>query len=370
MASRYHEGRFPPEEHLDWLALVPLIGPAVEAVARYDATLSAIPNPRLLLSSLAIQEAVLSSRIEGIHTSLSEALAFEAGEEAYSPRREADIGEVINYRNAMREAERLLQELPLCQRVLLKAHRMLLSGVRGEGKSPGEYRRIPNWIGPPGCTLEQATFVPIEAEKLPAAMSAWERYIHQEAPDRLVQLAALHAEFEALQPFLDGNGRLGRMLVPLFLWQRGLIGQPMFPISAYLGARRGAYYEWLLAVSRDNDWTGWCRFFLKAVRSQAEENLEKTLAILDLYEDMKRRMADATRSRHASRILDWIFERPVFNRSHFKANAGLSPRTAHRLLSRLRDDGILRVHSPGRGRRGAILLFPDLLNIAEGRDIF
>ncbi len=369
-ATDYHEGRFPPEERLAWPVLIPLIGPAVAAVARYDGVLTAVPNPRVLLSPMTTREAVLSSRIEGTQATMGEVLEFEAGHEAESPARREDIHEVLNYRAAMREAERMLRELPMCQRVVREAHRVLLSGVRGEGKSPGEYRRIPNWIGPPGCAVEEATFVPIGAEKLPAAMGAWERYVHHEAPDRLVQLAVLHAEFEALHPFLDGNGRLGRMLVPLFLWQCGLISQPMFYISAYFEARRDAYYEGLLAVSRDDDWTGWCRFFLEAVRAQAEENLTKAKGILALYEDMKGRVADVTRSRYAIDTLDWIFERPIFNSGDFVTHAGISARTARRLLAALREHGILRVLRAGNGRRGAILLFPDLLNIAEGRDAF
>ena len=369
-AVHYHEGRFPPEERLDWPALIPLIGPAVAAVARYDGALAAIPNPRILLSPITLQEAVLSSRIEGTQATMGEVLEFEAGLEAETPERRADIHEVVNYGVAMREAERMLGELPICQRVVRAAHRLLLSGVRGEGKSPGDYRRVPNWIGPPGCTMDEAVFVPVGADKLPAAMSAWERYMHDEAPDRLVQLAILHAEFEALHPFLDGNGRLGRMLVPLFLWQCGLISQPMFYISAYFEARREAYYEGLLAVSRDDDWTGWCRFFLEAVRAQAEENLAKARGILDLYEAMKGRVVEVTRSRYAIHILDWIFERPIFNSGSFTANAEVPGRTARRLVAALGDDGILQVMRPGNGRRGAILVFPDLLNIAEGRDVF
>ena len=369
-AVHYHEGRFPPEERLHWPALIPLIGPAVAAVARYDGVLTAVPNPRVLLSPMTTREAVLSSRIEGTEATMSEVLEFEAGQEAESPRRRDDIHEVLNYRAAMWEAERMLQELPICQRVVREAHRVLLSGVRGEGKSPGDYRRIPNWIGPPGCAVEEATFVPIGAGKLSAAMSAWERYVHHETPDRLVQLAVLHAEFEALHPFLDGNGRLGRMLVPLFLWQCGLIRQPMFYISAYFEAHRDAYYEGLLAVSRDDGWTGWCRFFLEAVRAQAEENLTKAQGILALYEDMKGRVAEVTRSRYAIHTLDWIFERPIFNSSNFATTAGVPDRTARRLLIALREHGILRVFRAGNGRRGTILMFPDLLNITEGRDVF
>ena len=142
-AVHYHEGRFPPEERLDWPALIPLIGPAVAAVARYDGALAAIPNPRVLLSPMTTQEAVLSSRIEGTQATMGEVLEFEAGKEVESPERRADIHEVLNYRAAMREAERMLEELPICERVIREAHRVLLSGVRGEGKAPGDYRRVP-----------------------------------------------------------------------------------------------------------------------------------------------------------------------------------------------------------------------------------
>ncbi len=163
----------------------------------------------------------------------------------------------------------------------------MLSGVRGQGKAPGEYRKTSNWIGPPGCTIEEAKFVPISADKLLDAMSQWEKYIHDDYADRLVQLAVIHAEFEALHPFLDGNGRLGRMCVPLFMYKTGLIHSPMFYISAYFERNRDEYYEKLLSVSRDDDWTGWCEFFLKAILKQAESNQAKATEILNLYENKK-----------------------------------------------------------------------------------
>ncbi len=368
MAVSYHEGRFPPST-LDWPSLIPWLGPAAAAVARYDGMLTAIPNPGVLLAPLTTQEAVLSSRIEGTEATMGEVLEFEAGGEAASPDRRADIHEVLNYRAAMRAAEKLLDTLPFSQRVIREAHKVLLSGVRGQNKSPGEYRRIPNWIGPPGCSVQEAQFVPIGAEKLLDGMSAWERYAHEVTPDRLVQLAILHAEFEALHPFLDGNGRLGRMLVPLFLWQAGIIRRPMFYISAYFESRRDTYYDKLLAVSRDNDWTGWCRFFLEAVKTQAEDNLAKAAAILSLYEGMKRQVAALTRSQYALHALDWIFERPIFKSSDFVAAAGIPVPTARRFLSVLRDGGVLKPVVAGRGRRAAVLAFPALLNIAEGREI-
>ena len=358
-------GHFPPEAHLDWPNLVPLLGPAAEAVARYDGTLAAVPNPRVLLAPLAMQEAVLSSRIEGTQATMGDVLEFEAGKEPVSPERRDDIQEVRNYRAAMRRAEERLKTLPLCQRVIKEAHSVLMQGVRGEGKSPGACRRVPNWIGPSGCTIDEARFVPIDAARLPAAMDRWERYIHEEALDRLVQLAVLHAEFEALHPFLDGNGRLGRMLVPLFLWQRGLIQEPLFHISACFEARRDGYYDALLAVSRDDDWTGWCRFFLGALRSQAEENLARARRIVDLYEAMKDRVFDLARSRYAIHALDWIFGTPIFRSTDFVAAAGIPAPTARRLLRILTDAGILTVPLAGSGRRAAVHAFPGLLDIAE-----
>jgi len=366
---RYHEGRFPPSE-LDWRRIIPLIGPAAAAVARYDGLLAAIPNPDVLLAPLTTQEAVLSSRIEGTQTTMGEVLQFEAGAGAVSPEKRADIQEVINYRAAMFEAERLLATLPLSQRVIREAHRVLMRGVRGHSRSPGEYRRIPNWIGPPGSSIENARFIPIAAEKLPEAMAAWERYLHAEAPDRLVQLAIIHAEFESLHPFLDGNGRLGRMIIPLFMWQVGLIQRPRFYISAYFEALRDEYYDALLAVSRDDDWTGWVRFFLEAVRAQAEENLERARAILDLYQSLKHRVAEMTRSQYAIHALDWIFGHPVFSSPDYVRRAGIPPATAKRLLTVLVEGGVLRRLTGGRGRAASVLVFPDLLNRAEGKEVF
>jgi cell filamentation protein, protein adenylyltransferase len=365
----YHTGRFPPSS-IYWERLIPLIGPASAALARYDGMLAAIPNPGILLSPLTTQEAVLSSRIEGTQATMGEVLEFAAGHEAVSPGRREDIREVLNYRAAMIEAERLMKDLPLSQRVVREAHKVLLKDVRGQNRAPGEYRRIPNWIGPPGCTIEEAHFIPIGADKLPDAMSAWERYLHSDTPDRLVQLAILHAEFEALHPFLDGNGRLGRIFVPLFLWHAKLIRSPMFYISAYFEAHRNEYYDGLLAVSRDDEWTGWIRFFLQAIQTQAEDNLRKAKSILDLYEEMKRKVPELTRSQYAIRALDWVFDRPVFNGPDFVASSGIPVPTAKRFLKVLRDGGVLKDLVAGKGRRATILTFPRLLNIAEGREVF
>lgn len=367
---RYHTGAFPPK-NLDWPRLIPLIGTASAAVARYDGMLQGTPNPRLLLAPLTTQEAVLSSRIEGTQATMGEVLEFEAGGgEGSSPEKANDIYEVVNYRSAIRGAESMMQTVPLSQRVLLAAHKTLLSGVRGQNKAPGEYRRIPNWIGPVNCKEEDARFIPIGAGELPQAMGEWEKYLHEDPHDRLVQLAIAHAEFESLHPFLDGNGRLGRMLIPLFLWQHRLIHQPMFYLSAYLEQRRDEYYERLLGVSRDGDWTAWCVFFLTAVQSQAQENLAKAQAMLALYDALKPVIVSKTHSQYSIATLDWMFGNPIFSASHFVAKAGIPSPTAKRILRVLREEGLLRAIREGSGRRAAIYSCPRILNVAEGYDAF
>ena len=219
---------------------------------------------------------------------MGEVLQFEAGREPDSRERRDDIHEVLNYRAEC--AVRRSLEVPLSQRVI-REHECCCAAGEVSGLIPAHPQLAAAWLH-----RGRGAFVPVEANRLPEAMDAWERYIHADAPDKLVQLAVLH-EF-GLHPFLDGNGRLGRMLVPLFLWQAGLIRAPMFYISAYFETRRDAYYDGLLAVSRDDDWTGWCRFFLDAVRLQAEDNLARAQEIIDLYNAMKGRMIGLTRLRH------------------------------------------------------------------------
>ena len=370
-AVAYHDGGFQPED-LDWKRLIPLIGPANAAIARYEGLLHGIPNPRVLLSPLTTQEAVLSSRIEGTQATLGEVLELEAQGDLFdeSTPKKANIREVLNYRTALVEATRLLDELPLSQRLIRRTHEVLMQGVRGRHKAPGEYRRVPNWIGPPGCGIEEARFVPCSAERVPGAMDAWESFIHAEAPDLLVQLAILHAEFEAIHPFLDGNGRLGRLLIPLYLHAKGLLSQPNFYLSEYLERHRDDYYGHLLAVSRDHDWTGWCAFFLNALIAQAAENERKARTILDLYNGRKQWIAAQTHSQYAVQALDWLFRRPIFKTSDFMASSGIPGPTATRILRVLRERELLREISPSRGRRPAVLAFPALLNIAEGKEAF
>ncbi|MCB2262581.1 MAG: Fic family protein [Candidatus Thiosymbion ectosymbiont of Robbea hypermnestra] len=374
----YHRGGFPPLA-LDWPRLIPLIGPANAAIARYEGVLHGIPNADVLLSPLTAQEAVLSSRIEGTQATLGEVLVFEAqgedkdenaSEKGDGREKRADIHEVLNYRAALREATIRLAELPLSQRLLKDTHRVLMRGVRGRHKSPGEYRRVPNWIGPPDSTIETARFIPCAAQDLPQALATWEQYLNDETPDRLVQLALIHAEFEALHPFLDGNGRLGRLIVPLFLFEKGLLSSPNFYISEYLEHNRDSYYEHLLAVSRDGDWSGWVVFFLQALIAQGKANQDRALQILALYNRRKDWIIEQTHSQYAVRALDWFFSRPIFKASDFITAADIPRTTANRILREVRNAGLLAELQPASGRRAAVLVFPELVDTAEGNREF
>ena len=368
-APQYDFDAFPPES-LDWERLISAIGPATAALARYDSRLSMIPNPDILLSPLTTQEAVMSSRIEGTRATISDVLGYEAGEMPSSEELRNDIVEVVNYRAAMRSAERQLRTVPLAQRVILETHRILLSGARGENRSPGAFRRVPVWIGSPESRESEASFIPASADLVPKAMGRLESYIHERMPDLLVQCALLHVELEGIHPFMDGNGRIGRMLIPLFLWQRGLIQRPMFYISAYIEMRKSEYYDRLQAVSSENDWTGWCLWFIEAVRHQAEENSAKATAILSLYDSMKERVIQATQSRYAILAQDKIFELPLFRSSDFIRLTNIPDATARRIMVQLRDSGILKIYREAVGRKPAVYVFPEVLNIAEGRDVF
>jgi Fic family protein len=372
MPVKYHLGKFPPKE-LDWAKLIPLIGPASAGLARYDGLLSAIPNVHVLLSPLTTQEAVLSSKIEGTHVTMGEVLEVEAGgqPDLFTQAKRDDVEEVLNYREAMRSCVSEVAQRPFSQQILRAAHALLMKGVRGRDKNPGGYRTDQNWIGPKGCTIKEASFVPVAVEHLQMGMDDWEKYFGSTTePDALIQLAILHLEFEALHPFKDGNGRLGRMLLPLFLFQRKLLSSPDFYMSGYLEASREEYQERLRAVSRDDDWTSWCVFFLKGVIQQSAENEHKARAILKLYNRLKTEVVDLTHSQHSIRAVDFIFESPIFTAPMFTNYSKIPKPTAARILALLRREKLLIPIREGKGRRAGVYVFRDLVNIAEGKKVF
>jgi Fic family protein len=364
-----------PLKNIDWERHVTLIGKANAALARYDGILLGMINPEVLLSPLTTREAVLSSRIEGTQASLEEVLQYEADvgdpEKNQVPPESPqvrDIHEIINYRKAMGTAVEKMAGRPFGINTIRELHRILLTGVRGRYKDPGEIRRIQNYIASPGAPIDQATFIPPSPEIIMDALSNWEDYLYFTERDPLVQLAILKAQFELIHPFRDGNGRIGRMLVPIILYHKKILSQPMFYISAYLERNRDVYYERLLAISRDGDWNGWISFFLEALVLQSEENSKKARAILELYNGMKTRVAKITRSQYYIQTIDVLFSSPIINSSDFSIKSGIPDRTAQRIIQRLEQDGILRMIREGGGSRSPTYLFLDLLDITENED--
>lgn len=356
-----------PLDSIDWAAHVTLIGQANAALARYDGMLQSIVNSDVLLSPLTTQEAVLSSRIEGTQASVEEVLEYEADpQEPIEPSRHADIQEIINYRVAIRVAQEEVPTRPFSLNLLKQLHEILLDSVRGRDKARGRFRRSPNYIAPPGEPIERATYVPPVWEQVEPGMDNWEKYLHANEKDQLVQLAVAKAQFELIHPFLDGNGRLGRMLIPLFLFEKGLLSSPTFYMSAYLEQNRDAYYYRLQAVSREDDWNGWIGFFLAALVEQARSNTEKTQRILALFEWMKQYVPKATRSQYAIRAIDALFDHPVFRSSDFIHRSGIPKDSALRILGELKKNGVVSELRPGSGRRAAVMIFPQLMQITEG----
>ncbi len=360
-----------PIQDIEWEPLIPLIGRANRALAQYDGVLYGLPNPEVLLSPLTTQEAVLSSRIEGTQATLGEVLEFEAGGEPQQESKRLDIQEIINYRTALRTAEEELKARPFNLNLLLKLHAILLDSVRGLNKARGQFRTTQNWIGAPGSTIETAEFVPPAPEVLPEFLSNWERYYHLERPDPLVQLAVAHAQFEILHPFLDGNGRLGRLIIPIFLFEKQVLSRPMFYLSSYLEDKRDGYITALRGLATDGgSWNRWIEFFLSALIEQAADNSKKSRAILDLYEQLKERVIGLTHSRFAMPLLDRLFERPLFQSSHLEALPNSPSKQAiAMLLGRLKKAGILKVVREGSGRRAQVLALAQLVNLCEGHEV-
>lgn len=357
---------------IDWERLIRHIGPANRALANFNGALYGLPNPEVLLSPLTTREAVLSSRIEGTQATLGEVLKFEAGEAPQQESRRADIQEILNYRRALRRAQDELAVRPFNLNLLLELHSILLDSVRGRNKARGQFRTLQNWIGAAGCSLDQAEFVPPKPSEVFASMCNWEKYYHSDRPDLLVQLAIVHAQFEIIHPFLDGNGRLGRILVPLFLFEKKLLTRPVFYLSAYIEEHKEEYVEKLRAIGRvPEGWNRWIEFFLTATIEQAEANLNAARSIMGLYEHLKARVIELTRSPFAVPLLDVLFERPIFASSELGRRPGLpSKQTIMTLLGKLKAAGILHVLQESSGSRPQILVLPELLNLCESHVVF
>lgn len=361
-----------PIKNLDWAPLIPLLGSANRELARFDGLLHGIKNPAVLLSPITTQEAVLSSRIEGTVATLGDVLQFEAGELFLDEEdKRNDIIEIKNYRRALRRAQEALRERPFNLNLLLELHSILLDSVRGRDKLPGRFRITQNWIGNPGAPMSEATFVPVSPLDLPRLLTEWENYYHAPDHDPLGQLAVVHAQFEILHPFNDGNGRLGRILIPLFLQERKVLSQPMFYLSAYFDSHRDLYIQRLRELGQPGSWNRWVEFFLEAVLAQAEANARTARDVLALYESLKARMLALTHSQFAIPLLDHLFARPATSASDLARQPGM-PTLAmvSNLMRRLAADGVIKIAREGQGRRSTIYVVHELINLCEGRVVF
>lgn len=356
-----------PFEDIVWEPLVSELSQANRAVANYNGLLHSVPNPAVLLSPMTTQEAVLSSKLEGTVATLGEVLRYEAGDEPEQKSRRNDIQEILNYRSALRSAEAELVYRPFSLDMLNGLHKILLSSVRGKDKTPGRFRITQNWIGSPGCQIEEAEFIPPEPFFIQDHMENWERYYHYQEKDLLVQLAILHAQLEIIHPYNDGNGRMGRIIIPLFLYEKKILNSPMFYISAYLETNRAEYVKRLRALDDNfSSWEKWILFFLKAVAAQAKQNTEKALAIKTLYEELKQQVIETTHSQYAVLLLDQIFVNPTFKASDLDLGEhGPTRQAVSNLLRALRETGILDVLRQGRGRRAQVLSLTRLVELCE-----
>lgn len=351
-----------PLKKLNWISFVDLIGPAHDAVARFDGLLQSIPNPAVLLSPLTTKEAVLSSKIEGTQATMQEVLEYEADPQETS--RTHDIKEVLNYRKAMSRATHGLEEIGFTLRLMKEMHKILLADVRGGEQDAGNFRKKDVYIGTPG-NKESARYVPPCWQDIDLHLKNFEQYINSTEKDVLVQLAIVHAQFEIIHPFGDGNGRMGRIILPLFLNFKNILSTPMLYLSEYFETHREDYYYKLQNISDKNEWEEWIKYFLKAVIEQSKKNIDKAKKIQSLYELKKIRVRDLTNSKYSINALDCIFHMPIFNTIKFKQVSKIPQGSTGRILNDLVRGGVLKILQQGSGQRPTLYIFPKLLDIVD-----
>lgn len=374
--QRHASGRLLRHERGYWAfvpnPLPPDLSPSWEltsAISAADRSLSelagigrTLPNPYLLIRAFINREAVLSSRIEGTQASLSDLYFFEAAEQLPSPN--SDVREVRNYAVALEYALSRLRTLPVSLRLLTETHARLMEGVAASHLTPGEFRRSQNWIGPPGCLLNDATFVPPPPEELMSSLGDLEKFWH--APSVLpfvVRLALIHYQFEAIHPFLDGNGRIGRLLLTLLLCAENVLPQPLLYLSAFFERNRDEYYQRLLAVSQQGAWSEWLSFFLRGVVEQSQDAVKRADALLTLWRSFRDQFQTARSSALLLQLIDMLFDRPYLTISQAAARLEVTFRSASLNVTKLVEAGILE-ELPGRSY-SRIFRAVNILNVLD-----
>lgn len=336
----------PPALPLD-AELVRTLSEADRALGELAGLGRAIPNPHLLIGPFVRREAVLSSRIEGTQTDIADLYAYEAGQLLLpgfkSPPPESDVREVLNYVRALEYGLKRVSTLPVSLRLIRELHAHLLGGVRGEQATPGEFRRTQNWIGRPGCTLNEAEFVPPPVPEMQQALDAFEKYLYLRSDyPPVIRLALIHYQFEAIHPFLDGNGRIGRLLLSLLAVNWNLLPLPLLYLSAFFERYRQDYYDLLLAVSERGAWREWVMFFLHGVAEQARDAITRAKRLQDLQLEWRQRLTQARASTLLLRLADSLFESPLLTIPQAERILGVTYRSAQRNVEKLVEADILQ----------------------------
>ena len=339
-----------PKSTVDW-KLVNLLSKAESKLEELSSAGQLLPNVHLLISPLLVRrEAVTSSRIENTQSGLEDLFFFEADQT--EPSLSSDAKEVFNYVKALEHEIERLQELPSSSRLIYEIHGILMEGVRGGHATPGLMRTSQNWIGSPGCTLMEATYVPPPAPEMRQCFSELEKYIHSDPQEpALIQCALVHYQFEAIHPFVDGNGRIGRLLVLFMLLEKKLLPQPLLYLSDFFERHRGEYYRLLLNVSQKGDWKAWITFFLNGVRQQSEDALLTIQKLLDLQSRYKTLLTGQRVPKIVNRLIDYLFANPVISISALSKVWEMPFPTVQRGVSYLVEKSILREVTGGKRNR-------------------
>jgi Fic family protein len=322
--------------------LARLLSDADRALGRLDGVATVLPNPDLFVAMYVRHEAVLSSQIEGTQSSLDDVLQFEI--DAAGKELPKDVEEVVNYVNAMNYGLERIAQLPLSLRLIREIHEKLMAGVRGSEKTPGEFRRSQNWIGPQGCTLATATFVPPPVHEMQTALDNFEKFLHDTSLPVLIHCGLAHAQFETIHPFLDGNGRVGRLLITFLLCERKVLHRPLLYLSLFLKVHRSEYYDRLMAVRRDGNWEGWLKFFLRGIAEVSQSATETARAIMNLRETHRQLIGDKLAGRAAlgMKLLDYLFEQPLVSVPLVEKRLACSFVTANKLVEQLEELKLVR----------------------------
>ncbi len=342
----------PPEPPVQFAPeLIAALSQADQAIARLDGITWTLPNPDLFVGMYVRREAVLSSQIEGTQSSLDDVLEFEADEKGGETPK--DVADVVNYVKAMNHGLERLKELPVCLRLLREIHSVLMPGLRGGNRRPGEFRTGPVWIGASQkVPIERATFIPPPVDEMHKALEHFERFLNEERKlPVLVHSGLAHAQFETIHPFYDGNGRIGRLLITFLLMEREVLRHPLLYLSVFLKRNRIEYYDRLMAIRNEGDWEGWLRFFLRGVAETATEATETAVRILELREKHRKAIREHGLGADALRLLDYLYQHPLTNVRAVARELDVAFATANKLVGRLEGLGLLTETTRGRRNR-------------------